>query len=80
VLNASQKGLLEWMVACNNIVLFTEASHSEDHDRLVCGSDNRSASRRDLEVLVRQGLAREVAPDSFRPTAHGRDLGGHWRE
>jgi hypothetical protein len=80
VLNASQKALLEWMVGCGNIVLFAEAGHGDDHDMVMCGRNNRAASRRDLEVLVRQGLVREVAADNFLSTEHGRDLGGRWRE
>jgi hypothetical protein len=79
VLNASQKGLLEWMVECGSSVRFAEAGNGDSHDMVMCGGDDRTASRRDLEVLVRQGLVREVAADTFHPTEHGLDLGGRWR-
>jgi hypothetical protein len=78
VLNASQKGLLEWMVECGSTVRFAEGG-GDDHDTVTCGKDDRAASRRDLEVLVRQGLVLEVAANSFHPTEHGLDLGGRWR-
>jgi hypothetical protein len=79
VLNASQKGLLEWMVECGGTVVFAEAADGDGHDMVMCGNDDRAASRHDLEVLVRQGLVLEVAADSFHPTEHGLDLGGRWR-
>ena len=81
MLNASQKALLEWIVACGSVALFAEARHGDDdRDMVICGKEKHVASRRDLEVLVRQGLLREVTADNFRPTEHGREFGGHWRK
>ena len=81
MLNASQKALLEWIVECGGIVLFADSGHGgDDHDVVVCGKESHVASRRDLEVLVRQRLLKEVAGDNFQPTEHGREFGGQRRK
>jgi hypothetical protein len=80
MLNASQKALLEWIVERGSIVVFADSGHGgDDHDMVICGKENHVASRRDLEVLVRQRLLKEVAADNFDLTEHGRDFGGQWR-
>jgi len=81
MLNASQKALLEWIVDRGSTALFSEASHgAEGHDIVICGKEDHVASRRDLEVLVRQKLLKEVAADNYQLTQHGREFGGHRRK
>jgi hypothetical protein len=81
MLNASQKALLEWIVECGSTVLFADSGHGGDeHDMVICGTKDHAASRRDLEVLVRQRLLKEVGADKFQPTEHGREFGGHRRK
>jgi hypothetical protein len=80
MLNASQKALLEWIVECGSIARFSEAGHGGgDHEMVICGNEDHVASRRDLEVLVRQKLLKEIAADNFQLTEHGREFGGHRR-